>query len=133
MSSKATSEAVATVEGFMAAFIKAWPTGDAAGLARFFSDDAVFHNGPLPPVQGRDAIVRTCAQQMTLGSEVSAEIRHMVADGPIVMTERIDYVKLPDSNIPLRMMGIFEVHAGVITAWRDYFDPSEFASQLSTT
>ena len=84
-------------------------------------------------MQGRDAIVRLCAEQMTLGGEVSVDIRHMVADGPIVMTERIDYVKLRDSNIPLRMMGFFEVHAGVITAWRDYFDANEFASQLPTT
>jgi limonene-1,2-epoxide hydrolase len=28
-------------------------------------------------------------------------------------------------------MGIFEVHDGAITAWRDYFDANEFSSQLS--
>lgn len=131
MASDGTSQAVATVEAFMAAFIEAWPTGDASGLARFFSDDAVFHNGPLPPVTGRDAIVATCAEQMTLGGEVSVDIHHMLADGALVMTERTDYVRLGGKALALRIMGAFEVHRGVITAWRDYFDAGEFSSQMS--
>ncbi len=125
-----TSDAVATIKRFMAAFIQAWPTGDASSLSGFFSADAVFHNGALPAVRGRDAIVASFAEQMTLGGEVSVEIRHMLADGPIVMTERVDYVKLGERTIALRLMGIFEVHDGVITAWRDYFDANEFSSQL---
>lgn len=131
MVARSSADALATIEEFMAAFINAWPTGDASDLGRFFSDDAVFHNGPLPPVEGRDAIVSSCAEQMTLGGEVSVDIRHVLTDGSIVMTERVDYVKLGEKTIPLRIMGIFEVHAGVITAWRDYFDPNEFSSQLS--
>jgi len=132
MTPESPSSAAATVEEFMAAFIQAWPTGDATGLGRFFTDDAVFHNGPMPPVRGREAIVTACAQQMTLGGEVSVDIRHMLVEGQIVMTERIDYVKLDGSTIPLRIMGIFEIHDGAITAWRDYFDPAEFISQLTT-
>jgi limonene-1,2-epoxide hydrolase len=131
MASGHESEAAAIVERFMAAFIEAWPTGDAAGLARFFSEDASFHNGPLPPVRGRDAIVKACAEQMTLGGEVSVDIVHLLADGPIVMTERVDYVKLRGSTLSLRIMGVFEVNDGAITAWRDYFDPAEFSSQLA--
>ena len=33
----------------------------------------------------------------------------------------------------LRIAGVFEVRDGVITAWRDYFDGQEFASQLSAS
>jgi len=32
----------------------------------------------------------------------------------------------------LRIAGVFEVHDGVITGWRDYFDFKEFGTQLST-
>lgn len=92
MVSEGTSGPVATIEQFMAAFIAAWPTGDATGLADFFSNDAIFHNGSLPAVRGRDAIVASFAQQMALGGEVSVEIRHMLTDGHIVMNERIDFV-----------------------------------------
>lgn len=129
MASDSPSSAVATIERFMAAFIEAWPTGDATSLARFFDNDAVFHNGSQPAVRGGDAIVASFTQQMTLGGEVSVDIRHMLTDGHIVMTERVDHVKLGERTIPLRIMGVFEVHDRVITAWRDYFDPTEFNSQ----
>ena len=68
---------------------------------------------------------------MALGGEVVAEIIHMITQGPIVMTERVDYVKLGGKTAGLQVAGVFEVHDGVITAWRDYFDPTEFGSQLS--
>ncbi len=47
------------------------------------------------------------------------------------MTERVDYVKCGEKTAGLRIAGVFEVYNGEITAWRDYFDASEFSSQLS--
>lgn len=130
MSEPASSEAV--VRDFMATFTDAWPKRDAAVLGRFFGEDAEYRNGPSQPVRGRDAIVDTLASMMALGGEVEADIIHMVADGPVVMIERIDYVKLGGNRAGLRIAGVFEVHHGVITAWRDYFDSTEFGTQLST-
>ena len=119
------------VRDFMAAFMAAWPLGDAATLTRFFSEDAEYCNGPLEPVQGRDAIVVDLARMMNLGGEVDVDIRHLLSDGVVVMTERVDYVRLGGKTAGLRIAGVFEVHDGVITAWRDYFDPNEFAAQCS--
>lgn len=119
------------VRDFMEAFTVAWPTGDAAPLGRFFSEDAEYCNGPLEPVHGRDAIVADLARMMGLGGEVEADIRHLLSDGAVVMTERVDYVRLGAKTAGLRIAGVFEVHGGVITAWRDYFDPKEFGTQLS--
>jgi limonene-1,2-epoxide hydrolase len=120
------------VRDFMAAFMVAWPTGDAAPLGRFFSEDAEYCNGPLEPVHGRDAIVADMARMMALGGEVEADIRHLLSDGAVVMTERVDYVRLGAKTAGLRIAGVFEVHDGMITGWRDYFDPKEFGAQLST-
>ncbi len=120
------------VRDFMAAFMAAWPTGDAATLSRFFSEDAEYRNGPLEPVHGREAIVADLAQMMSLGGEVDVDIRHLLSDGAVVMTERVDYVRVSGKKASLRIAGIFEVHAGVITGWRDYFDPKEFGAQVST-
>jgi limonene-1,2-epoxide hydrolase len=120
------------VRDFMAAFKAAWPTCDAAKLSRYFSEDAEYCNGPLEPVHGREAIVATLAQMMSLGGDVDADIRHFLTDGAIVMTERVDYVRLGGRTAGLRTAGVFEVHDGVITGWRDYFDPTEFGAQLST-
>jgi limonene-1,2-epoxide hydrolase len=115
----------------MAAFTEAWPTGDAATLSRFFSEDAQYCNGPLQPVHGREAIVAELARMMSLGGEVEADIRHFLSDGAVVMTERVDYVKLGGKTAGLAIAGVFEVHGGVITRWRDYYDSNEFGAQLS--
>ena len=127
-----TPSAEKVVRDFMAAFLVAWPTGDAATLSRFFREDAEYCNGPLEPVHGRVAIVADLTQMMSMGGEVDADIRHLLSDGAVVMTERVDYVRLGGKTAGLRVAGVFEVHDGVITAWRDYFDPKEFEAQLST-
>ena len=72
------------------------------------------------------------ARLMSLGGEVDADIRHLLSDDAVVMTQRVDYVKLGGKRASLRIAGVFEIHDGVITAWRDYFDPNEFGAQLST-
>ena len=92
----------------------------------FFSEDAVYNNGPLEPVKGREAIQATLAAFMAMGGQVGVDITHIVADGPIVMTERVDHFIVAGKTISLPVMGIFEVHDGVITAWRDYFDLNQF-------
>jgi limonene-1,2-epoxide hydrolase len=120
------------VRDFMAAFMTAWPTGDAVTLRRFFSEDAEYCNGPLEPVHGREAIVADLGRMMSLGGEVDAYIRHLLSDGAVVMIERVDYVRLGGKTASLKIAGVFEVHDGVITGWRDYFDPKEFGAQLST-
>lgn len=127
------TNAEAVVRDFMAIFTQAWPMRHAAALARFFSEDADYRNGPVEPVRGRDAIIANLASMMAIGGEVDADIIHLVADGTIVMTERVDYVKLGEKTAGLRIAGVFEVHDGVITAWRDYFDSTDFGSQLSTS
>jgi limonene-1,2-epoxide hydrolase len=53
----------------------------------------------------------------------------MVAEGTIVMTERVDHFTNDDgTTVSLPMMGVIEVHDGLIAAWRDYFDLGQFTS-----
>ena len=118
-----------TVHEFIAAFIAAWLQGDAAVLGPFFSENAVYHNMPMEPVHGRAAILATLAEFMDLGGRVAVDIIHLVADGPIVMTERVDHFIGAETTISLPLMGIIEVHDGAITAWRDYFDLNQFTAQ----
>jgi limonene-1,2-epoxide hydrolase len=124
------STAMESVQDFMAAFVAAWPEGDATKLAPFFNEDAVYHNIPLTPVKGREAIRATLAGFMGIGGQVGVDIVHIVADGPIVMTERVDHFIGTERTISLPVMGILEVHDGQITAWRDYFDLNQFVSLM---
>jgi limonene-1,2-epoxide hydrolase len=107
--------------------------GDAAKAAAFFTDDAVYHNIPLDPVTGRDAIRETIGMFLGMADKVWFDTLHIVADGPLVLTERIDHFVMGDRDIALPVMGAFEVNAdGKISAWRDYFDMNQFTSQMQS-
>jgi limonene-1,2-epoxide hydrolase len=116
------------VREFIAVFMEAWPAADAARVASFFSADATYRNGPLEEVRGRSAIQARFAAFMAVGGRVALELRHLIADGNIVMTERVDHLIGEDRTLSLPVMGICEVHEGLITAWRDYFDLSGLAA-----
>lgn len=120
------------VESFIASFIQAWPEADAASVAGYFSDDAVYHNIPMAPVKGRDEIQAAIGAMMSMGGKVGIEMVHVLANDTIVMTERLDHFVLAEKTISLPVMGTFEVRDGLITAWRDYFDLSQFNSQMAT-
>jgi limonene-1,2-epoxide hydrolase len=116
------------VERFMAAF----SGGDAATLASFFTEDAVYHNMPLDPVQGRSGIEATIGGFLAMVEEIRFECLHLVAEGQLVMTERIDHFVTPERTISLPVMGAFEIEDGSIAAWRDYFDMQQFTAQLQS-
>lgn len=112
----------------MAAFIEAWPTKDASGLMEYFSDDAVYHNIPLEPVQGKEAIRSTLEGFMDMGGSVEVEVANIVTAGNLVVVERVDHFIQSGGTSSLSMMGIFEIEGSLIKAWRDYFDLSKFRS-----
>jgi len=116
-------------------FCKAWSDNlGAAELAAFFTDDAVYHNIPLAPVTGREAIATNIASFIRPGAPgiegIQFHVIHIAANGPVVMTERVDAFKLPDKSFELPVMGIFEIRDGKIKAWRDYFDMQQFTSRM---
>jgi limonene-1,2-epoxide hydrolase len=112
-------------------FCAAWSDGDFGALMEYFSEDATYHNIPLDPVKGRDAI-RTTIEGFTAGvDKIEFRVHHIVAEGPVVLTERTDVFVAGDRTIELPVMGTFEVAGGKIAAWRDYFDLNQFMSQLA--
>jgi len=116
-------------------FCAAWSENvGAAELAAFFSDNAVYHNIPLAPVTGRQAIANNIATFIRPGApgieSLALRLINIVAEGPIVMTERVDTFKVPNKSFELQVMGIFEVRDGKIDAWRDYFDMNQFTTRM---
>jgi uncharacterized protein (TIGR02246 family) len=83
-----------TIGAFVDAFVAAWPTGEASGLAEFFTGDAPYRNGPLDPVAGRTAILAALEVFMGVGGRVSVDMVHVVAVGELVMTERIESLEV---------------------------------------
>jgi limonene-1,2-epoxide hydrolase len=113
-------------------FCAAWQDVDLDEILSFFGDDAVYHNIPLDPVSGKDAIRATIAGFTAGVDRVQFDVINIAATGNVVLTERVDRFSTPDRTIEIRVMGTFELAAdGTITAWRDYFDLNQFMSQLT--
>ena len=111
-------------------FCAAWTRLDLDELLGFFAPDAVYHNIPVDPVVGTDAI-RAMITMFTSGVErIEFRVEHLATVGSVVLTERVDVFELPGKRIELPVMGTFEVVDGAITAWRDYFDMQQYMSQL---
>ena len=116
-------------------FCAAWSDNlGAAELAAFFTEDAVYQNIPLAPVTGKAAIADNIASVLRPGppgiESIDFRVINIAANGPIVLTERVDVFKLPGKSFELQVMGTFEVNEGKISAWRDYFDMNQFTSRM---
>jgi limonene-1,2-epoxide hydrolase len=116
-------------------FCAAWSENkEVVELAEFFTDDAVYHNIPLEPVTGKANIANAIASFIRPGppgiESIEFRVINIAADGPVVMTERVDVFKLSNKSFELPVMGIFEIEDAKIKAWRDYFDVNQFTRQL---
>jgi limonene-1,2-epoxide hydrolase len=112
-------------------FIQAWNKKDFEGLLSFFAPGARYHNIPMEPVEGVEAIRKSLEGFIGMASEIDWVVHHIgeSAEG-VVMTERTDRFKIGDKWLELPVMGVFELSEGSITGWRDYFDLGQFQSQL---
>ena len=94
------------------------------------SDDLEYTNPPpIGTVRGpagvRAVLEPFCAP--TLENEF--KVRRALADGSVVMLQRLDRHRLKDKWVELPVTGVYEVHGGRITYWRDYFDTPTILSQ----
>ena len=112
-------------------FCDSWAKGNLDTIMAFFADDAVYHNIPVQPVEGADAIRQTIAGFTTGVESVVFEMKHIAAAGDVVLTERVDVFTFPTTTISLPVSGTFELRDGKIVAWRDYFDMGLITKMMS--
>jgi limonene-1,2-epoxide hydrolase len=112
-------------------FCAVWSNVDPDDIAEFFTDDAVYHNIPMNPLTGRDTIKSFIAGFAGGAEQIDFRVRNIVADGDVVLTERVDVFVMPNGKVELPVMGTFEVRDGKIAAWRDYFDMKQFMDQMT--
>jgi limonene-1,2-epoxide hydrolase len=111
-------------------FCALWEKGDLDAIVESFTEDAVYHNIPVAPVTGKQAIRDTIAGFTAGVDTIEFRVLNISADGNVVMTERVDAFITPAVTIELPVMGTFEVKGDKIAAWRDYFDLNQFMSQM---
>jgi limonene-1,2-epoxide hydrolase len=111
-------------------FCAAWERLDKQAILDAFTDDAVYHNIPMQPAVGKEAIGQLITFVLAQGANaIRFEIKHIVAEGNVVLTERVDTCVTGDKQIKLDVMGAFELRDGKIAAWRDYFDLAQWTKQ----
>ncbi len=114
------------------AFIAAWNRMDFDGVMGWLAADIRYHNIPMQPLVGWDAVRDYLAAAWRFDAvDWQTLALAETADGR-VLTERIDSFVIQGQRIDLPLMGIFEISADRITAWRDYFDLAMYRQQLAT-
>jgi limonene-1,2-epoxide hydrolase len=109
-------------------FCGLWANPDPEELA----EDAVYHNIPMQPVQGRGAITEFIAGFLTQFDGVDFTVHRQVSKGNLVLNERTDVLRRKDGlAIRLPVAGVFEIEGDRIAAWRDYFDMAVITQAVS--
>lgn len=111
--------AEAVVRNFMAT----WPRSDADELIGFFSEDAVYTDGPRGTYRGVDAIRAELESTAQMVPSTTADVKNLLASGGTVMVERVDIFEMLGNTFEVEISGVIEVNDdGQITRWRDYYD-----------
>jgi limonene-1,2-epoxide hydrolase len=113
-----TTENTRTVEVFLNALQDVdYETADAC-----LDDNLVYENVGLPTIHGRHAAMKLFRRMDGDKTAFEVKIHRIAADGAAVLTERTDALIIGPLRLQFWVCGVFEVHGGRITLWRDYFD-----------
>ncbi len=120
----------ADAEKIVTDFCKTWSRRNLEEIMAYFADDAVYHNMPVEPARGKDAIRNTINTFLPGSTYVEFKILHTASSGDIVFNERIDMFEMNGKRIELPVAGVFQIKNGKIALWRDYFDMPSFTKQM---
>jgi limonene-1,2-epoxide hydrolase len=101
--------------------LRSLQAADADGAGAVLDDNLVYQNVGFPTIHGRARAMKLFrAMEGRAGFEVKT---HRIAvNGSSVLTERTDVLEFGRLRLQFWVCGVFEVHNGRITLWRDYFD-----------
>ena len=94
---------------------------DADGAGAVLDENLIYQNVGFPTIRGRARAMKLFrAMEGRAGFEV--KIHRIAVNGASVLTERTDVLEFGRVRLQFWVCGVFEVHSGRITLWRDYFD-----------
>jgi len=115
------------------AFMKAMEPLDYDTALQYVADTCEYTNPPpIGSVTGPAGVRAVLEPFFSPTLENAFVILRELAAGPLVVLERLDRHRLADKWVELPVTGVFEVHDGKITYWRDYFDAATILSQWPT-
>ena len=107
-------------------FCDAWATRDAANIASFLSEDAVFRfTQDGDAATGSDTLRQQAEGFLADASEVLFDVLETYAIGPLVVNLRVDYfTNAGGPRNEFRVAGVFYVRDGKIVEWIDALAPA---------
>ena len=119
-------------ESVVRKFLAAWADPKLDELVGFFSDDAVFIDGPRGVHSGAAAIKSELEHELQMGfGGVTADVKSLVAEGETVMLERVDSFNIGGKPFSMEIMAAFDINAdGRIRRWRDSYDLKSVTDQI---
>jgi len=99
---------------------------DIDGALELCSEDVYYQNVSLPGTRGKRAVGKQLRSLQRFGTGFRVEMRNIAANGPVVLTERVDVLIRGGFAMEFWVCGTFEVRDGRIVLWRDYFDWANF-------
>jgi limonene-1,2-epoxide hydrolase len=113
------------------AFIAAWSRLNADEIVSYFTEDGIYHNMPMQPVAGREALRKFIGAFLQGWTETKWDVLTIVSKGNVVVAERLDRTLAAGKKIDLPCCGVFEMSNGKIKVWRDYFDMATYTRALA--
>jgi len=114
-------------------FFDHWTANRIDEALIMLADDVLYDNVPFPDIVGREN-VRQFHSDFGIGTSFTVDwvVSHISASGNVVLNERVDIFRhVSGGTITLPVMGTLTIENGMITVWRDYFDPADFERQLA--
>lgn len=100
----------------------AWAAKDIEAIMGHFTDDIVYHNMPMDPAEGTEAVRTAIEGFLAMADSIVFETLNELSDENVVLNERVDTFVIGGNPTPIKVMGTFELRDGKIARWRDYFD-----------
>jgi limonene-1,2-epoxide hydrolase len=114
-------------------FLKAMEPLDYDTALKLIARDCAYTNPPpIGTVTGPAGIRAVLEPFFAPTLENEFRVLREAVNGPVVILERLDRHRLKDKWVELPVTGVFEIHDGLITYWRDYFDAATIMSQWPT-
>jgi limonene-1,2-epoxide hydrolase len=111
-------------------FIAAWTRLDVEELLQYFCEDGVYHNMPMKPVTGHEALRPFISAFLKGWTSTEWDVLNLVSKGDTVFAERLDRTVVGGKPVNLPCCGVFEMRDGRIMVWRDYFDMGTYVAAL---
>lgn len=122
----AASSSSAIVDSFIAAVCRK----DLDGALALLADDVEYDNVPMRKVFGRSGVSDTLGPFVAGCSAIDWVVHHQVAEGDVVMNERLDRFEMGGRWVEVAVAGLFVLRDGLIVLWRDYFDLASFTASM---